>query len=91
MFKKLKIPAIATLVIMLLFIFQSYEIVRLNVKDEYQSAILGLMQYETIIKNSLKKDEPIAESLVYKYAIFDENQKKLVSNLEFLPSDLKFL
>ena len=55
MFKKLKIPAIATLVIMLLFIFHSYEIVRLNLKDEYQSDILGLMQYETIIKNSLKK------------------------------------
>jgi putative two-component sensor len=91
MFKNLKIPAIATLVIMLLFIFQSYEIVRLNLKDEYQSDILGLMQYETNIKNSLKKDEPIAESLVYKYAIFDENQKKLVSNLEFLPSDLKFI
>ena len=56
MFKNLKIPAIATLVIMLLFIFQSYEIVRLNLKDEYQSDILGLMQYETNIKNSLKKD-----------------------------------
>ncbi|QKF91847.1 two-component system sensor histidine kinase [Campylobacter sp. CCUG 57310] len=91
MLKSLKIPIFATLAIMTLFLFQSYEIINLSMKDEYSKNIFELMEYEGEIRQNLEKNEAIPSSLIYRYAIFDLREKKIVSNLDITPKNLKFI
>ncbi|MDO5046126.1 sensor histidine kinase [Campylobacter sp.] len=76
---------------MTLFLFQSYEIINLSMKDEYSKDIFELMEYESEIRQKLDKNEAIAPSLIYRYAIYDLKERKIVSNLEAMPKNLKFL
>ena len=49
------------------------------------------MKHETIIKNSFLKNENIASSLKYKFAIYDVNFKPVISTLSKEPSSFKFV
>ena len=82
MFQNLKIPILATFIIMALFIFQSYEIINLSSKDEYSKNMFELLEYEGKIRNALDKNETLPISLTYKYGIFNLKEKQVVSNLE---------
>jgi len=57
MSKNLKTPILATLIIMVLFIFQSYEIINLSSKDEYSKNIFELLEYEGKIRKALDANE----------------------------------
>ena len=49
------------------------------------------MKHETIIKNAFLKNENIASSLKYKFAIYDVNFKPVISTLSKEPSSFKFV
>ena len=91
MSKNLKTPILATLIIMVLFIFQSYEIINLSSKDEYSKNIFELLEYEGKIRKALDANETLPVSLIYKYGIFNLKERKVVSNLDARPSDFKFI
>ena len=91
MSKNLKTPILATLIIMVLFIFQSYEIINLSSKDEYSKNIFELLEYEGKIRKALDANETLPVSLIYKYGIFNLKERKVVSNLDVRPSDFKFI
>ena len=91
MLKNLKIPVFATLVIMVLFIFQSYEIINLSTKDEYSKNMFELLEYQNKIHHSLENNQSIPSSLIYQYGIYNHKEKKITSNLEVAPSDFKFI
>jgi len=91
MFQNLKIPILATFIIMALFIFQSYEIINLSSKDEYSKNMFELLEYEGKIRKALDKNETLPISLTYRYGVFDLKEKQVVSNLDARPSDLKFI
>ena len=91
MSKNLKTPILATLIIMVLFIFQSYEIINLSSKDEYSKNIFELLEYEGKIRRALDANETLPVSLIYKYGIFNLKERKVVSNLDARPSDFKFI
>ena len=91
MSKNLKTPILATLIIMVLFIFKSYEIINLSSKDEYSKNIFELLEYEGKIRKALDANETLPVSLIYKYGIFNLKERKVVSNLDARPSDFKFI
>ena len=91
MFQNLKIPILATFIIMALFMFQSYEIINLSSKDEYSKNMFELLEYEGKIHKALDKNETLPISLTYRYGVFDLKEKQIVSNLDARPSDLKFI
>ncbi|QKG29674.1 sensor histidine kinase [Campylobacter sp. RM16187] len=91
MLNNLKIPIFSTLVIMVLFIFQSYEIINLSAKDEYSKNMFELLEYEGKIRHSLENNQTIPSSLIYKYGIYTYKEKKVVSNLEVTPSTFQFV
>ena len=91
MHKSFKIQIIATFVIMSLFCFQSFVILNLSQKNSSSKALFGAMKHETIIKNSFLKNENIASSLKYKFAIYDVNFKPVISTLSKEPSSFKFV
>ncbi|WP_170020271.1 HAMP domain-containing sensor histidine kinase [Campylobacter sp. RM16190] len=91
MLNNLKIPFFSTLVIMVLFIFQSYEIINLSAKDEYSKNMFELLEYESKIRHSLESNQTIPSSLIYKYGIYTYKEKKVVSNLEVMPSTFQFV
>ena len=81
MFQNLKIPVLATFIIMALFIFQSYEIINLSSKDEYSKNMFELLEYEGKIRKALDKNETLPISLTYRYGVFDLKERQIVSNL----------
>lgn len=76
---------------MVLFIFQSYEIINLSAKDEYSKNMFELLEYEGKIRHSLENNQTIPSSLIYKYGIYTYKEKKVVSNLEVMPSTFQFV
>jgi len=76
---------------MSLFCFQSFVILNLSQKNSSSKALFGAMKHETIIKNSFLKNENIASSLKYKFAIYDVNFKPVISTLSKEPSSFKFV
>jgi len=76
---------------MSLFCFQSFVILNLSQKNSSSKALFGAMKHETIIKNAFLKNENIASSLKYKFAIYDVNFKPVISTLSKEPSSFKFV
>ncbi|WP_249322057.1 HAMP domain-containing sensor histidine kinase [Campylobacter sp. RM16191] len=76
---------------MVLFIFQSYEIINLSAKDEYSRNMFELLEYQGKIRHSLENNQTIPSSLIYKYGIYTYKEKKVVSNLEVMPSTFQFV
>jgi len=66
-------------------------ILNLSQKNSSSKALFGAMKHETIIKNSFLKNENIASSLKYKFAIYDVNFKPIISTLTKEPSSFKFV
>ena len=76
---------------MLVFLIQAYSIINLSLKNEYTKNLIELMRYEDKIGEDFIKNGDFEEFLQYRFAIFDENDRKIVSNLPFLPRDLEFV
>ncbi|MCR4942362.1 MAG: HAMP domain-containing histidine kinase [Campylobacter sp.] len=80
--KSFKVPFIAIAVIMVLFIYQSYIILGLAIKNEISSATFSMMDFENSVKNVFNTSESLPTSLTYRYAILDEKGQVVFSNLQ---------
>ena len=89
--KSFKVPILATFIIMALFVFQSFVILNLSQKDETSKNLFGLIKHEKRIRTLFLGNESMSSSLIYKYAIYDQNFTPIVSNLTMKPKDFKFV
>jgi len=89
--KSFKVPILATFIIMALFVFQSFVILNLSQKDETSKNLFGLIKHEKRIRTLFLGNESMPSSLIYKYAIYDQNFTPIVSNLTMKPKDFKFV
>ncbi|MBE2985267.1 HAMP domain-containing histidine kinase [Campylobacter sp. RM9344] len=89
--KSFKIPILATIVIMALFVFQSLVILGLSQKDETSKNLFSLLKYEKQIRTLFLNNKEMPTSLIFKYAIYDADFNPIVSTLSVRPENFKFV
>lgn len=89
--KKFKIPILACLFIMVLFIAKSLTTFELIEQDDTLKSLFQIMKFEEKVKQSFIERKFLPNSLIFKYAIYDENGTEIFSNLHKKPNDLKFI
>lgn len=89
--KSFKIPAVATIVIMVLFVAQSFIILNLSQKEEASKNLFGIIKYENHLKSLFISGERLPDSLIYKYAILGADLVPVRATMTTMPSDFKFV
>ncbi|CZE47761.1 sensor histidine kinase [Campylobacter geochelonis] len=89
MFKAIKIPFLATMILMLLFILQGIQLIKLNIKSEQNKDIVSLAKKSlNLSDNILNLDNQ--DSLVYEFALYDSDENIVLSKLNKNPRNLNF-
>ncbi|WP_069633022.1 sensor histidine kinase [Campylobacter pinnipediorum] len=91
MLKKIKIPILASLLIMLLFVFKGFNTLSIINQDEILKNIFSIMRFEEKVTYNFISDKTLPNSVIYNYAIYDTSLKPVFSNLSKQPSDFKFV
>lgn len=91
MLRKFKIPILASLFIIILFVAKSITTLNLIEQDDTLKSLFQMIKFEEKIKHHFTIGETLPNSLLYKYAIYDAQGRELISNLNKKPNDLKFV
>lgn len=89
MFDKVKIPFLATVILMLLFIAQGFWTIKLNIKSEQNKDIAMLAKKSAILSKNLSNLDN-QNSLIYEFALYDSNENIITSKLSKNPPNLNF-
>lgn len=89
MFDQVKIPLLATVILMLLFIVQGFWTIKLNIKSEQNKDIAMLAKKSTILSKNLSNLDN-QNSLIYEFALYDSNENIITSKLSKNPPNLNF-
>ena len=89
MFDQVKIPFLATVILMLLFIAQGFWTIKLNIKSEQNKDIAMLAKKSTILSKNLSNLDN-QNSLIYEFALYDSNENIVTSKLSKNPPNLNF-
>lgn len=89
MFDQVKIPFLATVILMLLFIAQGFWTIKLNIKSEQNKDIAMLAKKSAILSKNLSNLDN-QNSLIYEFALYDSNENIITSKLSKNPPNLNF-
>ncbi|CUU78445.1 sensor histidine kinase [Campylobacter hyointestinalis] len=89
MFDQVKIPLLATVILMLLFIAQGFWTIKLNIKSEQNKDIAMLAKKSAILSKNLSNLDN-QNSLIYEFALYDSNENIITSKLSKNPPNLNF-
>ncbi|MFW5606212.1 MAG: sensor histidine kinase [Campylobacter hyointestinalis] len=89
MFDQVKIPFLATVILMLLFIAQGFWTIKLNIKSEQNKDIAMLAKKSAILSKNLSNLDN-QNSLIYEFALYDSNENIVTSKLSKNPPNLNF-
>lgn len=89
MFDQVKIPFLATVILMLLFIAQGFWTIKLNIKSEQNKDIAMLAKKSSILSKNLSNLDN-QNSLIYEFALYDSNENIITSKLSKNPPNLNF-
>ncbi|MDL2347649.1 sensor histidine kinase [Campylobacter hyointestinalis] len=89
MFDQVKIPFLATVILMLLFIVQGFWTIKLNIKSEQNKDIAMLAKKSAILSKNLSNLDN-QNSLIYEFALYDSNENIITSKLSKNPPNLNF-
>ncbi|CAM2733233.1 putative two-component sensor [Campylobacter hyointestinalis] len=89
MFDQVKIPFLATVILMLLFIAQGFWTIKLNIKSEQNKDIAMLAKKSAILSKNLSNLDN-QNSLIYEFALYDSNESIITSKLSKNPPNLNF-
>lgn len=89
MFDQVKIPFLATVILMLLFIAQGFWTIKLNIKSEQNKDIAMLAKKSAILSKNLSNLDN-QNSLIYEFALYDSNENIIASKLSKNPPNLNF-
>lgn len=89
MLKKANIPIIATISIIVLFIFQGIQIINLSSKNDENTDILNLVYKSREIISDIKNIQN-KNTLIYEFAIYDKDENVLYSKLSNQPKSKDF-
>ncbi|AII14500.1 two-component system sensor histidine kinase [Campylobacter iguaniorum] len=89
MFNQIKIPILATLILMLLFVAQGIQTINLSIKNEQNKDIILLTNKSSYLEQNIQnlKNE---DSLIYEFALYDCNENIIISKLSKNPANLNF-
>lgn len=91
MLKKFKIPILASLFIVILFIAKSVTTLSLIEQDDTLKSLFQMTKFEEKVKYHFILGKELPSSLIYKYAIYNIQGEEIVSNLTKKPKDFKFV
>ncbi|WP_258522326.1 sensor histidine kinase [Campylobacter hyointestinalis] len=89
MFDQVKIPLLATVILMLLFIAQGFWTIKLNIKSEQNKDIAMLAKKSAVLSKNLSNLDN-QNSLIYEFALYDSNENIITSKLSKNPPNLNF-
>ncbi|WP_261792091.1 sensor histidine kinase [Campylobacter hyointestinalis] len=89
MFDQVKIPLLATVILMLLFIAQGFWTIKSNIKSEQNKDIAMLAKKSAILSKNLSNLDN-QNSLIYEFALYDSNENIITSKLSKNPPNLNF-
>ncbi|CUU91236.1 sensor histidine kinase [Campylobacter hyointestinalis] len=89
MFDQVKIPLLATVILMLLFIAQGFWTIKLNIKSEQNKDIAMFAKKSAILSKNLSNLDN-QNSLIYEFALYDSNENIITSKLSKNPPNLNF-
>ncbi|SUW88332.1 sensor histidine kinase [Campylobacter hyointestinalis] len=89
MFDQVKIPLLATVILMLLFIAQGFWTIKLNIKSEQNKDIAMLAKKSAVLSKNLSNLDN-QNSLIYEFALYDSNENIVTSKLSKNPPNLNF-